>query len=167
MAPSATLILMDSFELLSLNSKDIVITSHSSAALEAISLGIPIVILYDRNSLYFEYLPEGADDNDKTQLKITFEVNEMLMNPQGSLHGGVMAAVMDISMGHLLYKTAGMGATIEMKIQYLRPLGQGVVTCEGCFIKKGRSLSFMESRLSGSDGKLAAIATATWKMPDA
>jgi acyl-coenzyme A thioesterase PaaI-like protein len=42
-----------------------------------------------------------------------------------------------------------------------------VVTCEGSFIKKGRSLSFMESRLSGSDCKLAAIATATWKMPDA
>ena len=117
--------------------------------------------------LEFEYLPAGAADSDKTHLKITFEVNEMLMNPQGSLHGGVMAAVMDISMGHLLHKTAGMGATIEMKIQYLRPLRQGVVTCEGSFIKKGRSLSFMESRLSGSDCKLAAIATATWKMPDA
>ena len=117
--------------------------------------------------LDFEYLPEGADDNDKTQLKITFEVNEMLMNPQGSLHGGVMAAVMDISMGHLLYKTAGMGATIEMKIQYLRPVSQGTVTCEGRFIKRGRSLSFMESRLFCSAGKLAAIATATWKMPDA
>ena len=117
--------------------------------------------------LEFEYLPAGAADSDKTHLKITFEVNEMLMNPQGSLHGGVMAAVMDISMGHLLHKTAGMGATIEMKIQYLRPLRQGVVTCEGSFIKKGRSLSFMESRLSGSDGKLAATATATWKMPDA
>ena len=116
--------------------------------------------------LDFEYLPEGAADSDKTHLKITFEVNEMLMNPQGSLHGGVMAAVMDISMGHLLHKTAGMGATIEMKIQYLRPLRHGAVICEGCFIKKGRSLSFMESRLSGSDGKLVAIATATWKMPD-
>jgi len=39
----------------------------------------------------FEYLPEGVADSDKTHLKITFEVNEMLMNPQGSLHGGVMA----------------------------------------------------------------------------
>ena len=55
-------------------------------------------------------------------------------------------------------------ATIEMKIQYLRPVIQGKVTCEGRFIKKGRSLSFMESRMLGSDGKLAAIATATWKM---
>ena len=69
-------------------------------------------------------------------------------------------------MGHLLHKTVGIGATIEMKIQYLRPVREGKVTCEGRFIKKGRRLSFMESRLLGGDGKLAAIATATWKMPD-
>ena len=116
--------------------------------------------------LSFDYLPENVHDIDKTELKITFCVNEMLLNPQGSLHGGIMAAVMDISMGHLLNKTAGMGATVEMKIQYLRPVRKGWVTCEGRFIKKGRKLSFMESRLSDEAGKLAAIATATWKMPD-
>ena len=62
-------------------------------------------------------------------------------------------------------KTVGEGATIEMKIQYLRPIREGKVTCEGRFIKKGRTLSFMESRLSDQDGQLAAVATATWKMP--
>jgi len=116
--------------------------------------------------LNFEYLPEHVNDSDKTVLKITFDVNEILMNPQGALHGGVMATVMDISMGHLLNKTVGKGATIELKIQYLRPVREGRVTCEGRFIKKGRTLSFMESRLSDQAGKLAAVATATWKMPD-
>ena len=100
------------------------------------------------------------------ELKITFDVNEMLMNPQGALHGGVMATVMDISMGHLLNKAFGNGATIEMKVQYLRPVREGNVTCEARFLKKGRTLSFMESRLSDQAGKLAAVATATWKMPD-
>ena len=116
--------------------------------------------------LDFEYLPEHVNDSDKSVLKITFDVNEMLMNPQGALHGGLMATVMDISMGHLLNKTVGKGATIELKIQYLRPVREGRVTCEGRFIKKGRSLSFMESRLLDQAGKLAAVATATWKMPD-
>jgi acyl-coenzyme A thioesterase PaaI-like protein len=46
----------------------------------------------------------------------------------------------------------------------MRPVKEGTVTVEGRFIKRGRNLSFMESRLSGSDGKLAALATATWKM---
>ena len=116
--------------------------------------------------LDFEYLPENVNDSDKALLKITFDINEMIMNPQGSLHGGVIAAVMDISMGHLLNKTTGKGATIEMKIQYLRPVLKGRVTCEGRFIKKGRTLSFMESRLLDQAGKLSAIGTATWTTPD-
>lgn len=115
--------------------------------------------------LSFEYLPAGVADADKEVCRLTFPVTDMLRNPQGSLHGGAMASAMDISMGHLVKKTAGPGATIELKVQFMRPVMDGVVTCEGRFTKKGRSLSFMESRLMGPDGKLAALATATWKMP--
>ncbi|MEM8581275.1 MAG: PaaI family thioesterase [Pseudomonadota bacterium] len=115
--------------------------------------------------LEFEYLPTEAPDPEKTLCRLTFPVTEMLKNPQGSLHGGAMASAMDISMGHLVNKVAGPGATIEMKIQYMRPVMDGTVTCEGSFTKRGRSLSFMESKLYTDDGKLAAHATATWKMP--
>ena len=81
--------------------------------------------------LNFEYLPENVDKFEKSVLRISFDINEMLMNPQGSLHGGIIATVMDISMGHLLNNTVGKGATIEMKIQYLLPVREGRVTCEG------------------------------------
>mgnify|MGYP001158109259 CR=1 FL=1 len=116
--------------------------------------------------LNFEYMPLEANDSDKEFSHFTFEVNEMLMNPQGFLHGGIMATVMDISMGHLLRKVIGPGITIEMKTQFLRSASKGLTTVEGRFIKKGKELSFMESRLWGSDGKLAALTTATWKMLD-
>ncbi len=115
--------------------------------------------------LSFEYLPEGVPDAEKEICRLTFPVTDMLRNPQGSLHGGAMASAMDISMGHLVKKIAGPGATIELKVQFMRPVMEGLVTCEGRFTKKGRTLSFMESRLMGPDGKLAALATATWKMP--
>lgn len=115
--------------------------------------------------LSFEYLPGAAADVDKEVCRLTFPVTDMLRNPQGSLHGGAMASAMDISMGHLVNKTAGPGATVEIKVQFMRPVMDGPVTCEGSFIKKGRTMSFMESRLMGPDGKLAAYATATWKMP--
>ncbi|UMA66762.1 PaaI family thioesterase (plasmid) [Roseivivax marinus] len=115
--------------------------------------------------LSFEYLPADAADADKEVCRLTFPVTDMLRNPQGSLHGGAMASAMDISMGHLVNKVAGPGATIEMKVQFMRPVMEGTVTCEGRFTKRGRSMSFMESRLTGPDGKRSALATATWKMP--
>ncbi|MDG3040188.1 PaaI family thioesterase [Roseicyclus marinus] len=115
--------------------------------------------------LSFAYLPEAADDPDKEICRLTFPMTDLLRNPQGALHGGIMASAMDISMGHLVAKVAGPGATIEMKVQFLRPVMGGTVTVEGSFTRRGRSLSFMESKLFAEDGKLAAHATATWKMP--
>jgi acyl-coenzyme A thioesterase PaaI-like protein len=43
----------------------------------------------------------------------------MLRNPQGSLHGGAMATAMDISMGHLVNKIAGPGATSDEVLQLM------------------------------------------------
>ncbi|MEM9781138.1 MAG: PaaI family thioesterase [Pseudomonadota bacterium] len=121
-----------------------------------------IARLWDLDSAY---LPEDAPDAEKEVCRITFDASEMGFNPQGSLHGGVLATVMDISMGHLVNKVAGPGATVEMKIQYMRPIGAGTVTVEGAFLRRGRSMAFMESRAVDAAGKLSAHATATWKMP--
>ncbi|MEY9165672.1 uncharacterized protein (TIGR00369 family) [Sinorhizobium fredii] len=95
---------------------------------------------------------------------IRFPVHDFLFNPQGSLHGGVVATVMDISMGHLLHRSYDRaGTTIEMKVQYMRPINAGTAVCTGQFLKRGRSIAFLESRLEDSSGALAAIATSTWK----
>lgn len=116
--------------------------------------------------LEYSYLPEEAPDAEKGVCHIEFDANEMLLNPQGTLHGGIIATVMDISMGHLVNRIAGPGATIEMKIQFMRPVSAGRAVCEGRFLRRGRNLSFMESRFFGPDGKLAGMATATWKTPE-
>jgi len=139
--------------------------AHVEAALDGHAQDFETFFFARFLGLAFDYLPDDAADTDKDTCRLTFEVTDMLRNPQGSLHGGAIASAMDISMGHLVNKVAGPGATIEMKLQFMRPVTEGTVTVEGRFSKRGRSLSFMESRLTGADGKLAALATATWKMP--
>lgn len=139
--------------------------AHFEEALEGHAQAFETFFFARFLGLSFDYLPHDVPDAEKKVCRLTFPVTDMLRNPQGSLHGGAMSSAMDISMGHLVKKIAGPGATIELKIQFMRPVTDGVVTCEGRFTKKGRSLSFLESRLSGPDGKLAALATATWKMP--
>ena len=99
---------------------------------------------------------------------VEFPVADFLFNPQGSYHGGMLATVMDISMGHLINHATGIaGATLEMKNQYMRPLTKGPARCEGRFIRQGRSISFLESRVWDADDKLSAHATSTWKMGEA
>ncbi len=94
---------------------------------------------------------------------VTFDAVPPLFNPQGTLHGGVLATALDISMGHLLKHVAGPGATLEMKVQYMAPVKAGLVRCQGSFLRRGRSLSFLQSHASRADGVLVAHATATWR----
>ncbi len=96
--------------------------------------------------------------------QVAFEASPPLFNPQGSLHGGVLATALDISMGHLRHHVVGAGATLEMKVQYLAPVTTGRVICEASFLRRGRGVSFLQSRATREDGELAAHATATWKL---
>ena len=52
----------------------------------------------------FEYLEDSC--------RVSFELQDFMFNPQGGLHGGVIAFVLDISMGHLLYQKSGPGTTV-------------------------------------------------------
>ena len=98
---------------------------------------------------------------------VTFPVEDFLFNPQGTFHGGMLATVMDISMGHLINHEIGKpGFTLEMKNQFLRPLTKGPASCKGSFIRKGRSISFLESHVWDANKKLVAHGTSTWKMGD-
>ena len=94
---------------------------------------------------------------------VSFDVKPYMFNPQGSLHGGVLATALDISMGHLLKQHFGAGATLEMKIQYFAPARSGPVVCRASFLKKGRKTFFLQSTARDGAGEAIAHATSTWK----
>lgn len=95
--------------------------------------------------------------------RIDFDLKDFMFNPQGGLHGGISAFVLDISMGHLLHRSSGAGTTLEMKVQYLKAARAGRLTCTARFIRHGRSISFLRSELVDEQGELIAYATSTWK----
>ena len=95
---------------------------------------------------------------------VELELKDFMFNPQGTLHGGVIAFVLDISMGHLLNKVVGTGMTLEMKTQYLRPAKAGRIRAEGRFLKKGKSINYLETRLFDAEGSLLAAANSTWQL---
>lgn len=95
---------------------------------------------------------------------ITFEVKDFMLNPHATLHGGIVALVMDVSMGHLLMQIGGPCTTLEMKTQYLAAVRPGPAKVVGQILRRGRSVSFLESRFYDASGQLAAFSTSTWKL---
>src|SRR5688500_9964587 len=96
------------------------------------------------------------------ECRISFELKDFMFNPQGGLHGGVTAFVLDISMGHLLRRKSGPGTTVEIKVQYLKAAKSGRVTAIGRFLRRGRNLSYLQAELVDDKGEMIAFATSTW-----
>lgn len=104
--------------------------------------------------LHFRYTNETCT--------VDFNVDDFMHNPLGVIHGGVIAFILDAAMGHLCKKEIGTAVTAEMKVQYLKAVNAGKLQCEAKFLKKGRSLQFLESRLTDLEGNLIAMATGTF-----
>ena len=95
--------------------------------------------------------------------EVAFEAADFLFNPQGTLHGGVLATALDIAMGHLINRHAGPGTTLEMKIQYLAPVRAGHVTSRGEALRRGGTW-FLRAEARDAEGTLVAYATSTWRL---
>jgi uncharacterized protein (TIGR00369 family) len=94
------------------------------------------------------------------------EPAEYHYNPLGTVHGGVMATLLDSAMGCVVQSMLPAGTsytTLELKVNYLRPITSktGIVYCEGKIIHVGGRVATAEGRLTDADGKLYAHGTTT------
>ena len=94
------------------------------------------------------------------------ETGQHLLNPFGTVHGGVALCLIDSAAGCALHTLlpAGVGyASIETKVNYVRPLTikSGVVRAVGSVLSLGKKIGTAEAKLYTSDGELAAHGSST------
>jgi uncharacterized protein (TIGR00369 family) len=96
----------------------------------------------------------------------TAEPSEYHYNPLGTVHGGVIATLLDSSLGCAVQSMLPAGTsytTLELKVNYLRPVTArtGTIYAEGKIIYVGGRIATAEGRLTDAAGKLYAHATTT------
>src|SRR6516162_4220089 len=92
------------------------------------------------------------------------DVNERHHNPMGTLHGGVYCDLADAAMGYAYASTlveAETFTTVELKINFFRPVREGKLTAEARVVKAGSTLGYVECDLTDANGKLVARAAST------
>jgi uncharacterized protein (TIGR00369 family) len=85
-------------------------------------------------------------------------------NPMGTLHGGVLCDIADIAMGSAYASTLEEGesfTTLELKINFLRPVRAAHLVAEGNLVQRGRTVGLVECAISDGQGRLIAKATST------
>ena len=93
--------------------------------------------------------------------RVDIPVDGSMYNPQGSLHGGVIVLVLDVSMGHLLRNEQKQGVTVELHTNFLRPV-IGPAYAEARLMRAGRRVAQVTSEMFDADDRLCASATATF-----
>jgi uncharacterized protein (TIGR00369 family) len=106
--------------------------------------------------------------NEVSEGRVVFaaEPGEYHYNPLGTVHGGVMATLLDSALGCAVQSLLPAGTTyttLELKVNYLRPVTAktGTVYTEGKIIHLGGRIATAEARLTDAAGKLYAHGTTT------
>jgi uncharacterized protein (TIGR00369 family) len=103
-------------------------------------------------------------------VRIGFTARPEFLNPAGFVQGGILAAMLDDTMGPAaLVMTEGRGftSTIDMNVSFLAPAKAGPLFGEGKVIQLGKTVAFLQGELRDEAGTLIARATSSARMIDA
>ena len=98
------------------------------------------------------------------QAHIEFEAGAQHANPMGTLHGGILCDIADAAMGMAYASTLGEGetfTTLELKINFLKPVWQARLHAIGCVVTRGRTIGLVECDVLDTHEALVARATNT------
>jgi uncharacterized protein (TIGR00369 family) len=85
-------------------------------------------------------------------------------NPMGTVHGGVLCDLADAAMGYAYASSLAEDetfTTVELKINFLRPVWRGRVDATAQLVSRGRTLGLVECDIVDAAGKLVARASST------
>jgi len=95
---------------------------------------------------------------------IELQAADMHANPMGTLHGGILCDIADAAMGIAFASTLEDGesfTTLELKINFLRPVWKDKLRAAGKVVKRGKSVGMVECDVTNSQGVLVARSSST------
>jgi uncharacterized protein (TIGR00369 family) len=95
---------------------------------------------------------------------VELEAGPRHANPMGTVHGGILCDVADAAMG--LAYAAGLDegetfTTLELKINFLKPVRDGKLIATGRIVKAGRTVGLVECDIVDTEDRLVARASST------
>ena len=105
-----------------------------------------------------------AEDQAPGTIEVAFRPDEWMLNPQGTVQGGFVAAMLDDTMGPAPVSMTGgktMPSSVDLTVSFIRPVLPGRVVGHGRVVKAGRSIVFLEGELFDEAGRLLARATSS------
>src|SRR5260370_34368867 len=87
----------------------------------------------------------GSVDPEAGTIEVAFTATEQFLNPIGVIQGGLLAAMLDDTLGPALVATLGPGPfapTTDLHVQFLRPARPARLAGRGRVGRRGRGTPF-------------------------
>ena len=97
--------------------------------------------------------------------EVSMRLDEQHFNPQGIVHGGIIAAVADTSIGLALRSMLKVGfthRTAQLNVHFLAKGEGDVLVGRGRSVHLGQRMGYGEAEVTDGQGRLLARATATF-----
>lgn len=103
---------------------------------------------------------------EEGRVVVEMRAQEFHYNPLGSMHGGMIATLLDTAAGCAVHSTLAVGesyTSLDLTTKFLRTVtvASGLLRCEGTVVQRGRRTALAQAELRDEAGRLVAHATST------
>lgn len=122
-----------------------------------------------REAPYIKLLGMRLVELRKSEAVLSLKMRDELRQPQGVLHGGATASLIDTATAFAVITVLAEGekaTTVDLTVHYLRPVVTGEITCTARVVRAGRRLLTVSAEVFNDEGKLIATALSTYSKVD-
>lgn len=118
-----------------------------------------------QNSPFYQLLNMRIEEVRDNYARLSIKIDEKHIQFQGAVHGGVIASLADSAAAWAVYGSnnlEGTPVTVEMKINFLKPVQSGKLVAEARNIHRGSRIFVGDVEIKNSEGDLIAKSLVTY-----
>lgn len=102
-------------------------------------------------------------DDEARTCTVSAPVTDLMYNPSGIVHGGILTFIADTAMGHLNFRFKNVQyVTLELKTSYFKAVTRGKLIATARYIKDGYKVCFIECDVRNENGDLLCRTNGTF-----
>jgi acyl-CoA thioesterase len=123
------------------------------------------LIKLGESSAFYKLLDMKIKEVRTNYARLTIEIDEKHIQFQGAVHGGVIASLADSAVAWAIYGSndlKGTPVTVEMKINFLKPVQSGKLVAEARTVHEGSRIFVGDVEVKNEIGDLVAKSLVTY-----
>jgi len=125
------------------------------------------MISQGENSAFYQLLNMKIEEVHDNYARLSIQVDKKHIQFLETVHGGVMASLADSAAAWAIYGSTNMEGTpvtVEMKINFLKPVKSGKLVAEARNIHRGSRIFVSDVEVKNGEGNLIAKSLVTYYM---